>query len=221
MRMRNIGVSKFVLDRFISLGYYKNAKKFVLHNARSFPIVENRPWSNNTPLRIGFIGNVSKVKGVDILVKAFIKSKIDATLTIAGMATDKPFLEELESYKKGNNSIKVVGYMNSQEFYRQIDIIVIPSVWPDTFPTVAFEACANNVPVICSRIGGLPEIIKQDINGILFTPGSVDELTTIYNNITQDKLNKWKTNARNSVKEMTDPEGMFNKLENILKETLA
>lgn len=109
--------------------------------------------------------------------------------------------------------------MNSQEFYRQIDIIVIPSVWPDTFPTVAFEACANNVPVICSRIGGLPEIIKQDTNGLLFTPGSVDELTTILNNITQDKLNKWKTNARNSVKEMTDPEGMFNKLENILKET--
>lgn len=135
------------------------------------------------------------------------------------MATDKPFLEELESYKKDNNSIKIVGYMNSQEFYRQIDIIVIPSVWPDTFPTVAFEACANNVPVICSRIGGLPEIIKQDTNGLLFTPGSVDELTTILNNITQDKLNKWKTNARNSVKEMTDPEGMFNKLENILKET--
>lgn len=215
-----IGVSKFVLDRFISLGYYKNAKKFVLHNARSFPIVENRPWSNDTPLRIGFIGNISKVKGVDILVKAFIKSKIDATLTIAGMATDKPFLEKLESYKKENNSIKIVGYINSQEFYRQIDIIVIPSVWPDTFPTVAFEACANNVPVICSRIGGLPEIIKQDENGVLFTPGSVDELTTILNNITQDKLNKWKTNARNAVKEMIDPEGMFNKLENILKETL-
>lgn len=214
-----IGVSKFVLDRFISLGFYKNAKTFVLHNARSFPTVEHRPWSNDTPLRIGFIGNVSRVKGVDILVKAFIKSKIDATLTIAGMATDKPFLEELESYKKDNNSIKIVGYMNSQEFYRQIDIIVIPSVWPDTFPTVAFEACANNVPVICSRIGGLPEIIKQDTNGLLFTPGSVDELTTILNNITQDKLNKWKTNARNSVKEMTDPEGMFNKLENILKET--
>lgn len=215
-----IGVSKFVLDRFVKLGYYKNAKKFVLHNARSFPIIENKPWTNDTPLRIGFIGNVTKVKGVDILVKAFINTKINATLTIAGMATDKPFLEELESYKKENSRINIVGFMDSQKFYRQIDIIVIPSVWPDTFPTVAFEACANNVPVICSRIGGLPEIIKQDLNGKLFTPGSVSELTDILDNITQEKLNKWKTNSRDSVSEMTNPKEMFNKLENIIKNTM-
>lgn len=215
-----IGVSKFVLDRFVDLGYYKKAKKFVLHNARNFPIVKNRPWQQDTPLMIGFIGNVSRVKGVDILVKAFVKTKIDATLTIAGMASDQPFLEELNSFKEKDTRINIVGFMNSQEFYQQVDVVVIPSVWPDTFPTVAFEACANNVPVICSRIGGLPEIVQDGENGKLFTSGSVDELTAIFDDLTPTILNRWKENARMVVKEMTDPDGMFDKLETIIKETI-
>lgn len=216
-----IGVSQFVLDRFVNLGYYKNAKQYVLHNARNFPLVNIRHWENKAPLKIGFIGNVSRVKGVDILVKAFTQTKLKATLTIAGMASDQPFLKELESYKKEDDRINIVGFMNSQEFYQQVDVVVIPSVWPDTFPTVAFEACANNVPVICSRIGGLPEIIKQDVNGKLFTPGSVEELTGIFNSLTPAVLNSWKDKARECVEEMTDPQAMFDKLETIIKETMV
>lgn len=215
-----IGVSQFVLDRFVNLGYYKNAKQYVLHNARSFPLVDVKHWSGETPLRIGFIGNVSRVKGVDILVKAFTQIKMNATLTIAGMASDQPFLEELENYKNNDDRINIVGFMNSQEFYEQVDVVVIPSVWPDTFPTVAFEACANNVPVICSRIGGLPEIVKEDRNGVLFSPGSVEELSCIFKSLTPTVVNRWKNNARTYVKEMTDPQGMFDKLEMIIKDTI-
>lgn len=215
-----IGVSKFVLDRFVDLGYYKNAKKFILHNARIFPIVKIKPWQQGAPLKIGFIGNVSRVKGVDILVQAFVKTKLDATLTIAGMASDKPFIEELNSYKENDNRINIVGFMNSQEFYQQVDLVVIPSVWPDTFPTVAFEACANNVPVICSRIGGLPEIILDGENGKLFPPGNVNELTAIFDALTPTLLNRWKDNARMMVAEMTNPKEMFDKLETIINETV-
>lgn len=215
-----IGVSKFVLDRFADLGYYKNAKKYILHNARNFPIVKIRHWQQDVPLKIGFIGNVSRVKGIDILVQAFIKTKLDATLTIAGMASDKPFIEELNFYKENDNRINIVGFMNSQEFYQQVDVVVIPSVWPDTFPTVAFEACANNVPVICSRIGGLPEIIQDGENGKLFSPGSINELTAIFDALTPTLLNRWKDNARMMVTEMTNPKEMFDKLEIIINDTV-
>ena len=216
-----IGVSKFVLDRFVNLGFYRNAKLYVLHNARDFPLVSVRHWENGKPLRIGFIGNVSRVKGVDILVKAFTQTKLNATLTIAGMASDHPFLKELETFKKKDDRINIVGFMNSQEFYKQVDVVVIPSVWPDTFPTVAFEACANNVPVICSRIGGLPEIVQQEINGKLFTPGNVGELSEILNSLTPSTLNRWKDNARECVHEMTNSQAMFDKLETIIKETMV
>lgn len=216
-----IGVSKFVLNRFVNLGFYKNAKLYVLHNARDFPLVSVRHWESGKPLRIGFIGNVSRVKGVDILVKAFTQTKLNAILTIAGMASDQPFLKELETFKKKDDRINIVGFMNSQEFYKQVDVVVIPSVWPDTFPTVAFEACANNVPVICSRIGGLPEIVKQEVNGKLFTPGNVGELSEILNSLTPSILNRWKDNARESVQEMTNPQAMFDKLETIIKETMV
>ena len=73
----------------------------------------------------------------------------------------------------------------------------------------------------CSKIRGLPEIIKEDENGKLFSPGSVEELTDILDSLKPDILNKWKNQSRLCVKEMTDPNGMFDKRENIIKETIA
>ncbi len=212
-----IGVSNFVLDRFIKLGYYKKSRQVVIHNARHFPKVEKKYWDGKRPLRIGYIGNVSRVKGVDVLVKAFLKYELNATLVIAGMSSDKLFMEELIRMKGSSDRIKIMGFMNSQEFYQQVDLVVIPSVWPDTFPTVAFEACANNVPVVCSNIGGLPEIIHNDRNGLLFKPGDVGELASILNSLEPVQINRWVDSARDEVQEMTDVEGMFDKIEDLLK----
>lgn len=211
-----IGVSNFVLNRFVKLGYYKKSRHFVIHNARQFPIVEKKYWDGKRPLKIGFIGNVSRTKGVDILVKAFLKKELNASLTIAGMHNDKQFMNELMALKGNSDKISIMGFMNSQDFYKQVDVVVIPSVWPDTFPTVAFEACANNVPVICSNIGGLPEIIHGDRNGLLFEPGSIDDLSLILCNLTAEKINRWVDNARKEIQEMTDVDGMFDKIENVL-----
>lgn len=212
-----IGVSDFVLNRFVKLGYYKNSRRFVIHNARRFPVVEKKYWDGIRPLRIGFIGSISRTKGVDVLVKAFLKANINATLVVAGMSSDSSFMDELIRLKGDTGKISIKGFVNSQDFYKQVDVVVIPSVWPDTFPTVAFEACANNVPVICSNIGGLPEIIHNDKNGLLFEPGNVDCLVSIFNSLSSECVNRWIDNARTEVCEMTDVDGMFDKLESVLR----
>lgn len=214
-----IGVSQYVLDRFLDLGYYSNASKYVIHNARLFPVVQKRYWDGIEPLHIGYIGNVSKVKGVDLLVRAFVNSRLNATLTIAGKANEESFLDELKTYSVNDKDIKFSGFVNSQEFYKQVNLIVIPSVWPDTFPTVAFEACANNVPVICSRIGGLPEIIHSGKNGLLFEPGNERELASIFDSINPKQYNEWVNNARKEVAEMLDSNSMFEKLIHIINKT--
>jgi len=63
----------------------------------------------------------------------------------------------------------------------------VPSIWPDTFPTVAIESCAYSVPVIATRVGGLPEIIHDGINGLLIEPLDDISLSDAIMNLYEDK----------------------------------
>jgi GT2 family glycosyltransferase len=54
-----------------------------------------------------------------------------------------------------------------------IDILAVPSIWPETSPIVIREALAAGVPVVGSRIGGIPEIVDDGVNGLLAAPGDV------------------------------------------------
>jgi glycogen(starch) synthase len=53
---------------------------------------------------------------------------------------------------------------------------VLPSIWPETFSIVLREALSAGLPVVASRIGAIPELIRDGENGLLVTPGSVDDL---------------------------------------------
>ena len=62
------------------------------------------------------------------------------------------------------------------EALRSLDVLVVPSVWPETSPLVIREAFLTGVPVVASNIGGIPELIEAERNGLLFEPGDVDGL---------------------------------------------
>jgi glycosyltransferase involved in cell wall biosynthesis len=68
------------------------------------------------------------------------------------------------------------------------DAVVVPSVWRETFSIVVREALACGVPVIASRIGALPEAIREGENGLLFTPGAATELAAILQTVDADRL---------------------------------
>ena len=202
-----VGVSKYVLTRLTNLGYFKTSKQYVIHNARHFEdIPVKKQWNGKEPLRIGFIGTLSKVKGVEWLIRSFMELDINATLTIAGKGESQAYENYLKEMASSDSRITFSGYVKSITHYQQIHLSVIPSLWPDTFPTVAFESCAYYTPVIATCMGGLPEIIKNNINGILCDPNNKDSIKqaimTLYNH--PEKLNKFTVNAKSSVKEMTD-----------------
>jgi glycosyltransferase involved in cell wall biosynthesis len=60
--------------------------------------------------------------------------------------------------------------------WRQIDVLVFPSVWYENYPQVLQEAFASGTPVIASDIGALPELVHDGKNGRLFTPGDAIDL---------------------------------------------
>lgn len=205
-----VGVSKFVLTSLSQLDYFKNIPQYVIHNARyipdtNFPIT----WDGNSTLKFGYIGTLSKVKGVEWLINTFLELKdINATLTIAGKGESKEYESYLHSLANGDKRIKFVGYVKSTDFYKNIHVSIIPSLWPDTFPGVTYESCAYHVPVITTNNGGIPEVIKDNTNGIICNPQNKSSLKyailKCYNN--PEFICNLSTQARKSVYEMLDVE---------------
>lgn len=216
-----VGVSQYVLSRLTTLGYFQGVKQIVIHNARKFEEISmGEPWDGNRPLHIGYIGTLSRVKGVEWLIQSFMQLDINATLTIAGKGESEEYEQYLRELAASDNRITFSGYVKSVEHYRSIDISVIPSLWPDTFPTVAFESCAYNVPVIVTNMGGLPEIVKDGHNGLVISATDKnaikDALMRIY--LSGSLLDKLSRQARVAVKEMTEPELVIDKYENIISQ---
>lgn len=61
-------------------------------------------------------------------------------------------------------------------FYRGARMLVLPSIWFDSFPTVGEEVMAHGVPVVGSRIGGISEMVQDGVDGLLFTAGDAVQL---------------------------------------------
>src|SRR5262249_35036787 len=61
--------------------------------------------------------------------------------------------------------------------------LVVPSIWPENSPLVIHEAFLASIPVVASRIGGIPELVADGQNGLLFDPGSAADLRRVINRL--------------------------------------
>lgn len=214
-----VGVSKYVLDRLVANGYFSQSEQYVIHNARKFPEIPiPHPWDGKSPLKIGYIGTLSKVKGVEWLIKSFMSLDINATLTIAGKGETPDYERYLHQLASTDNRISFTGYTKPENHYPNIHLSVVPSLWPDTFPTVAFESCAYHVPVIATKVGGLPEIVKDGINGMLVDASDKNSLRLALGRLYTDSegMEKLMSQACESVREFTDVTDMKYKYRKIL-----
>ncbi|MCB9159888.1 MAG: glycosyltransferase [Caldilineaceae bacterium] len=84
---------------------------------------------------------------------------------LAELAADLPNVEFCGTYPRDA----------SARIFDGLDVLVVPSLWYD-FPLVIHEAFATKTPVIASRLGGMAESVQDGVNGLLFTPGDVDDL---------------------------------------------
>ncbi len=122
---------------------------------------------------VAFAGRISTEKGIDTLLAAAAQMP-DVPFKVAG---DGPALLELQG--KAPRNVEFVGRLGPKElgeFYCRSRMLVVPSVCFEQFPMVVLEAMGRALPVIGSRIGGLPEIIEEDRTGNLFEPGNPEDL---------------------------------------------
>lgn len=119
-----------------------------------------------------FIGNLVSQKGVEYLIKAKKLMKSDCELVIVG---DGPLYDNLKNLSKDINSIHFLGSRTDIEYLiPDSEFLVLPSI-SESFGIVLLEAMACGKPVIASNVGGIPELIAENV-GLLVKPKNSKEL---------------------------------------------
>lgn len=177
--------SEFVIKQLEKAGLFRDTEKVVLPN----PVkTGNKPVEKfYETLDILYVGSLSRHKGPDILIRAFKEIEGDnLRLHILGKGPDEG---ELRRLAKGDERILFHGFLSGDKLmnmYRMANVTVVPSIWYDNSPMVIYESLMNSTPVIASRIGGIPELVRDGYNGFLFEPGSVNGLRRILGKISED-----------------------------------
>lgn len=142
--------------------------------------VSRRPSAGNPPLRVAFLGRLDPTKGVDVLVRA-VRAAADLRITVdifgvAQGAAGGRYAEQLREVAAGDARITFQAPLPASEVVarlREYDLLAVPSQWLETGPLVVLEAFAAGVPVLGSRLGGIAELVREDVDGILVEPASV------------------------------------------------
>ncbi|MCD6163371.1 MAG: glycosyltransferase [candidate division Zixibacteria bacterium] len=132
---------------------------------------------------IGTVRNLLPKYGLAYLIKAFaslIKKYDNLKLTIVGDGYLRSSLELLVNELGINNHVIFTGFVAHEKvvgYLKTFDIFIMPSIGEgETFGVAAVEAMAIGLPVVASKIGGLPEVIDDGQTGILVKPGDVEDL---------------------------------------------
>ena len=163
---------EFYRQKFLEAGYAPERLKHI-PNFLNLPPLTEVSREKRTPY-ILYVGRLSEEKGLRTLLRAL--EGTDIALHIAGTGAME---EEIKSRLRSQSlrNARLLGFLRDPALMSEFcgaSAVVLPSEWYENGPYAAIEALRCGRPLICARIGGLPEMVHG--NGILIPPGDVEEL---------------------------------------------
>lgn len=156
-----------------------------------------RQPDDSAPLRVGFFGQISRLKGINVLfdVAELLEAEefTDIVFDIHGDHHGQPreFQEDfLKRLAGAGRNICFHGQYDAQrvdQLMRQTDVTIVPSIWWENSPVVIQEAFRNRRPVICSDIGGMAEKVRDGEDGWHFPVGSPVGLMMLLKRLCRDR----------------------------------
>ncbi len=167
-----ISPSNFLKNKFVDFGWLPEAVDVVPN------FVELSRYSPDvTPgSYFLYLGRLTKEKGVTTLVNAFKETTTEYQLFITGSG---PLEVEIAESVKEDKRIQLTGYLQGEQLAQMIRgarALIIPSEGYENAPMSVIEAMASGKPVIGAAIAGIPEMIDEGENGLLFTSGDAIDL---------------------------------------------
>ncbi len=192
--------SAFLAQRYVQWGV-SEAKMAVLDNlvppAGEAAVAAIAPRAGGAALRVGFFGQISRLKGIEVLLGAAEQLAAEACDTISfaifGDYRGQPevFRADLEKrLAKPGSNVRFYGPYEHEEvdaLMRGVDVVLMPSIWWENAPLVIEEALRNRRPVLCSDIGGMAEKVRDGLDGFHFRMGSTHALADLLKRIDRDR----------------------------------
>lgn len=183
--------------------YIKREDIKVVHNGTMDPFKGQKPALHGEPdsaTRILFLSNLSTPKGTLVLLEALgqlHRASHDFVATFAG-----PFIEQglQETFEQKvialglKDKVRLTGPVYDQvkhDTFSAADIFVFPTL-NECFPVVLLEASAYGLPIVASLEGGIPDIVAENISGLLFEKGNVEALAESLEHLVRDKVRREK-----------------------------
>ena len=194
--------SKFLINKLKENGLFEDIKAIKL--PLGIRLNDNeRIEKDYDVIDILYVGNLSRHKGVHILIRAFREIKQNnIRLHIVGKGKDA---EEFKKLAGDDPRIKFYGFVPEEklrELYRTANVVVVPSIWYENSPVVIYESFISCTPVIGSKIGGIPELVEDGYNGLLFEAGDSTQLRKVLEYLVTDEctLKRLEQGAGESIK---------------------
>ncbi len=214
-----ISPSHFLADRYIAWGLAKSRISVIENVVMRADAHCETPLTLDVtrPLRVGFFGQPSFLKGANVLFDAAQllekEERRDITFEIFGDYRSQPLEFQKELQERMDSVGLNVGLHGPYDESRvdglmqSVDIIAVPSVWWENSPLVIQEAFRNGRPVICSDIGGMAEKVRDGIDGFHFHTGSPLALAALLKRLADDR--KMLKDVTGTVRKPPTPEAII------------
>lgn len=159
---------------------FKAKSIVILPNIIDYPVIKERK-KDTRKIHFLFLGLISNNKGIFDLIEV-IKNNIDAfdnkiELIIGGNGEVDRLQKLIEEYRIGH-IVKFVGWVQNEikvQYLHNIDVYILPS-YNEGLPISILEAMSYRKPIISTNVGGIPEIVKNNENGFLISPGNLGQI---------------------------------------------
>jgi len=189
------------------------------------PQVESR----RVPVRIGLVGRLTRIKGHEVALRAvahLLEKGKQVKLCIAGDTPDSPRRSQLEALIQSLGLHEAVQWFGVRSdipaFIASMDLMIVPSVYPESFGRGVIEAQAIGRPVVASRLGALEELIEDEQTGLLVNPKDPAALANGITRFMEDSAlaKRCVSTALERVKKMWSVDQMVEKTLKIYEECL-
>lgn len=140
---------------------------------------------------IGCVGRIEHRKGQLVLVDALVKANLsNFALLLVGKIDEKGYFEKIQEkvVKNGLSNSFIYNDFTSEipKIMKCLDVLVLPSN-SETFGLVLIEGMASGLPIIATNSGGVPEIITDGVDGLLFEPNDSSQLAQLLSKLQRDR----------------------------------
>ncbi|MBY0397624.1 MAG: glycosyltransferase [Thermoleophilia bacterium] len=175
-----VAPSAFVRDLHVRAGFPAERMRIVPNPSSVTPSAAPPPAGGGY---VAYLGRLAPEKGIRTLLAA--ARLFGGPVRVAGDPSKMPGIES-----EAPPNVEFLGPLNRDAagaFLRAARFLVVPSEWYEAFGIVAAEAMSLGLPVVASRLGGLPEVVEDGVSGLLFEPGNAQDLASKMRRLWHDR----------------------------------